>query len=91
MEIEVPGAFWRYDGETLTRNGNTVPLPNSPGLFAEDQLVATARILDGAAAYVTEDAIVHGLDLAESLSKPAPGRVGATKDCAALVPPDPLH
>jgi len=49
--------------------GAPVSLPRSPlGLFVQDQLAATARILDGARPYVTDERVVAVLALADALA-----------------------
>jgi biliverdin reductase len=70
MRIRAAGRTWSFDTDALAVDGQPVPLPPAGGLFAADQRIATARVLDGAPGYVGEGAIAHGLDLAESLSKP---------------------
>lgn len=55
-------------GRHLLVGGAPVELPKPQrGLFAQDQLNATARILDGALPYVTEERIVEVLQLADRL------------------------
>lgn len=52
----------------LTVKGEPVELPEQPPLFAEDQRIASARILDGAEGYVSEERILEVLSLVELLS-----------------------
>lgn len=73
IEVRTPAGHWvQHDGE-LTRDGHAVSLLGRRSLFASDQQHATARILDGAPAYVDETTIVHVLDVADRL---ATGRTG---------------
>ena len=67
---------WTAGGATLvqtdravTEAGRAVILPPSPGLFATDQRTATARILDGAASYVSDARILAVLGLADALAE----------------------
>lgn len=54
-------------GRHLLHRGVPVDLPEGPGLFLQDQLAATARILDGSPIYIDEQRIVDVLDLADRL------------------------
>ena len=64
-----------YDGFTVTQDFGVgprqtrwvVPLQRGPNLFLRDQLAATARFLDGAPPYVSDEQVVGVLDLAERL------------------------
>lgn len=53
---------------TITMDGEPVTLPEVGGLFLADQLAATARVLDGAESYVSEERILNGLRLADALA-----------------------
>jgi biliverdin reductase len=54
-------------GRSLLYKGAPVALPEGPGLFAADQLAATAEILDGALPYVTSQRVVEVLELADRI------------------------
>ncbi|MCB9781213.1 MAG: Gfo/Idh/MocA family oxidoreductase [Alphaproteobacteria bacterium] len=58
--------------DTLTRDGAPVALPTLPGLFLQDQLCATARILDGAQPYVTDERVLQVLAMADALVRASP-------------------
>lgn len=58
---------WVHQDRTLHCDGQPVPLPEIRGLFLEDQLRASARILDGAAPYVSDARILKVLQLVEAL------------------------
>ncbi len=51
----------------LLLNGEPVDLPEQGSLFGEDQLVASARILDGGEHYVSEERVIDVLRLVEAL------------------------
>jgi biliverdin reductase len=74
FEIHTVTEVWEQSGDVLRRNGANQTLLGPASLFASDQRVATARILDGAPSYVSEERILHVLDVVESLSA---GRSGA--------------
>lgn len=62
------GSMAAQFGRHLLVGGVPVELPKPQrGLFAQDQLHATARILDGALPYVTEERVVEVLQLADRL------------------------
>lgn len=55
-------------GQTVLAGGAPVSLPKAePGLFVQDQLACTARILDGALPYVTDERVCEVLALADRL------------------------
>lgn len=58
--------------EAVWQDGVPVPLPALPGVFLQDQLAATARILDDAAPYVSEERILQVLSLADALVRASP-------------------
>jgi biliverdin reductase len=58
--------------ESVWKDGVAVDLPAVPGLFLQDQLAATARVLDGAAPYVSEERILQVLSLADALVRASP-------------------
>ncbi len=60
-------ARWEQRDRELTRDGAPVELPSGPGLFLQDQLAASARFLDGAASYVSDERVVQVLSLAAAL------------------------
>jgi hypothetical protein len=60
------GRILQQNGKLLI-NGEPQELPEQPPLFAADQLVASARILDGAEHYISEERIVDVLRLVEAL------------------------
>lgn len=60
---------WVQEDRSLHRNGEPVALPAGPGLFLQDQLAASARILDGTPPYVSDARILGVLELADALDK----------------------
>jgi len=61
------GCVIRQRDRVLLEDDQQVPLPPSTGLFATDQLAASAAMLDGAAPYVARERIVGVLALADAL------------------------
>ncbi len=60
---------WVQENRSLSCDGVPVSLPENRGLFFEDQLHASARILDGALHYLPESRILRILELAEALDR----------------------
>lgn len=54
-------------GRWMMFKGAPVTLPEGPGLFATDQLAASAAILDGTPAYVDRERVLAVLELADQL------------------------
>jgi len=75
--VHTSAASWQQKNSNLRRDGRNVSLLGTRSLFAADQRVATSRILDGEPPYVTEERILHVLDLVERLGRLQTGRVGA--------------
>jgi hypothetical protein len=73
LDIRTVTDQWEQQGDTLKRGGSTLTLLGPSSLFVRDQHVATARILDGAEPYVSEERILHVLDVAERIAQ---GRLG---------------
>jgi biliverdin reductase len=67
MVIRTDAGVWEQRDAALFLDGEPVPLEPSGGLFAADQLAATARMLDDAPPYVPDARILEVLDLAEEL------------------------
>lgn len=65
--VDQDGVVIRQQGRGITRNGQPVVLPTVGGLFAADQIAASARILDGAPGYVSEARVVSVIALTETL------------------------
>ncbi|MCK6504966.1 Gfo/Idh/MocA family oxidoreductase [Myxococcota bacterium] len=64
--------------EAVWQDGQPVDPPALPGLFLQDQLAATARILDGAPPYVGDERVLQVLSLADALVRASPdGSVAA--------------
>lgn len=61
------GSVIEVDGRQLTLDGERVEMPRSQGLFYEDQLAASALILDGAEPYIDRQGVVAVLALADSI------------------------
>lgn len=66
------------------QDGREVALPELAPLFEQDQLHATARILDGAAPYVSDERLLEVVALADALVRASPGG-----DWEPYVPPSP--
>lgn len=75
VEVVTPVARWEQRDSELTRDGHAVSLLGRSSLFASDQRVATARILEGASHYVDDTTIVHVLDVVDRLARGAHGAV----------------
>jgi len=73
IEATAANGRWEQRNGRLSRDGRDVSLLGTRSLFASDQRVATARILDGGDSYVTEARILHVLEVMERLGA---GRVG---------------
>ncbi|MFT5587159.1 MAG: hypothetical protein ACI9VR_004767 [Cognaticolwellia sp.] len=58
---------WVQQDRTLSRDGTLLVLPQNRGLFFEDQLLATAHILDGAPHCLPQTRILRVLELIEDL------------------------
>ena len=58
--------------DALWQDSQPVELAPVPGVFLQDQLAATARILDGAPSYVDELRILQVLSLADALVRASP-------------------
>ncbi len=67
LNIDQEGGSIVVIGRFLMHRGAPVSLPAGPGLFLQDQLAATAHILDGAPLYVDRQRILDVLDLADRL------------------------
>ena len=63
LEFE-EGIVRQEDGEVFL-DGSKVELPESSGLFVQDQLSATAAILDGIESYAPMEQVLEGLSLAD--------------------------
>jgi biliverdin reductase len=75
LDIETVAARWTQEDGHLARDGMPVTLVGLGGLFARDQLTATARILDGARPYVDDERVLHVLDVAARIGRRETGPV----------------
>ncbi len=71
MRLETNTGVWEMRDRQVLRDGEPQEQPRGSGLFLEDQLVATARILDGAPHYVNDAQILEVLALAEQIARGA--------------------
>ncbi|MCA9492251.1 MAG: Gfo/Idh/MocA family oxidoreductase [Myxococcales bacterium] len=74
------GAAWKQSNDLLTRDGVPQTLLGYGELFPKDQRRASARILDGTAPYVTEERVLHVLDLVELLGARSTGSLPHRSD-----------
>lgn len=73
LELEGPGpTVLELRDRQLFEDGVQVELPAHPGLFLEDQLCASARILDQAPGYVEQARVLDLLALCDSLVRASP-------------------
>ena len=75
LELRTVAGLWEQDNDILKRNGSNQTLLGPGSLFDRDQRVATARILEGAPPYVTEERVLHVLDVVERLGLRRTGAV----------------
>ena len=68
MVLEFGDGNLRQEGSRVFEDGEVVDLPESAGLFEQDQFAATAEILDGAAPYAAMDQVLAVLGIADSIS-----------------------
>lgn len=68
MMLELDDGAITQVGQTVFDAGKLVTLPPVPGLFERDQLAASARILDGAPPYVSDERVVAVLRLADEIA-----------------------
>jgi biliverdin reductase len=68
IDADTVAGRWTQQDDQLLREGMPVTLVGSGGLFARDQKVCTARILDGAEHYVSEARILHVMEVVDQLS-----------------------
>ena len=73
LRVSTAVALWQQTNTSLTRDGVPQTLLGVGSLFGVDQRAASARLLDGGAPYVSEDRILHVLDVVEALGE---GRLG---------------
>ena len=71
MRLETDTGVWEMRDRQVLRDGQLQEQSQGSGLFLEDQLVATARILDGANHYVSDAQILEVLALAEQIAREA--------------------
>lgn len=73
LRLEGPApSFLELHDRQLIEDGVPVALPEHRGLFLEDQLAASARILDGAPPYVDEARVLQLLALGDALVRASP-------------------
>lgn len=65
MVLEFEQGIVRQQDRSIYLDGSEVSLEPSPGLFAADQLAATAAILDGQEPYISMERILDGLSVAD--------------------------
>ena len=63
----------RQCDQRVWRGEQELAVPPVPGLFLQDQLVASARILDGISSYISDERIVDLISLADALVRSSPG------------------
>lgn len=73
----------QQDG-AVTQDGRPLATPPVRPLFLQDQLVATARILDGAEPYVSDQRLLEVLSLADALVRASPD--GGWTEWTAVAP-----
>lgn len=72
LTLVLQGGVAMQVGSTLLWRGAPQSGPSGgPGLFAQDQLAASASLLDGAPSYISAERVAALLDLAENLDKAA--------------------
>ena len=71
MHLETDTGVWEMRDRQVLRDGQPQKQSRGNGLFLEDQLVATARILDGSQHYVSDAQILEVLALAERIAREA--------------------
>ena len=71
-------------GAHLLYRGVPVALPKGPGLFDQDQLAASAAIMDGGPVYVDRERVVAVLELADRLNAVAEQRITAERERAPV-------
>jgi biliverdin reductase len=67
LVLEFADCILRQSDDALYRDGTRLRLDQGPGLFATDQLAATAAILDAAPSYASPDRVLQALRLADSI------------------------
>ena len=65
MVLEFEEGIVRQEDGQVFLDGSKVELPESKGLFVQDQMSATAAILDGIESYATMEQVLEGLSLAD--------------------------
>jgi biliverdin reductase len=68
IDADTVAGRWTQQDDQLLREGMPVTLVGSGGLFARDQKVCTARILDKAEPYVSDARALHVMDVVDQLS-----------------------
>jgi len=77
VEVHTASSHWVQNNSQLSRDGHAVSLLGTRSLFAADQRIATARILDGDEPYVSDARVLHVLGAVERLATAQPGPIGA--------------
>jgi biliverdin reductase len=77
IDADTVAGRWTQQDDQLLREGMPVTLVGSGGLFARDQKVCSARILDGAGHYVPDNRILHIMDVVDQLSALRTGPIRA--------------
>ena len=67
MVLEYSHGILRQSDDALYRDGTRRRLRQGPGLFATDQLAATAAILDGTSSYASPERVLDALGLADAV------------------------
>ena len=80
MDLDTVAARWTQIDEQLLRDGMPVTLVGLGGLFVRDQRSVTARILDGAPSYVSENRILHVMDVVDLLGSAGSGPIPHRSD-----------
>jgi len=88
LRLDLGDRVLEQHDQEVRHDGVAVALPPAGPLFVQDQLVATARILDGAAPYIDEARILAVLGLADALVRASPDGGWANWSPPAEPPPD---
>jgi len=68
MVLEFEDGNLRQEDRAVFEDGERVELQSGQGLFKEDQLAASAAILDGVSAYVSMDQVLVALGIADTIA-----------------------
>ncbi len=88
IELRFADGNLRQKDRKVFQDERPVDLPALPPLFVQDQLAATARILDGADAYCSDTRVIEIISLADALVRASPGGGWEPFDAAPRDLPD---